>query len=200
MMKICTKCKQQKELSLFYKRKDGASGYTSHCKECKRSHDMAHSSKPEIKEARKAYLKSLRATPEFAEKERAYKYQYNRLDEVRERKAMQQRIRRLNPQVLAKDRQRDVEYAKNNPHIFAAKTRKRKASKLQRTPLWLSAEHKAQINKIYWEASELSKLVGEFYTVDHILPLQGKTVSGLHVPWNLHILSKSENSSKGNRL
>ena len=77
---------------------------------------------------------------------------------------------------------------------------KRYAAKLQRTPPWLTKTHYEAIEFFYWEAAELSKLVGEFYTVDHIVPLQGKTVSGLHVPWNLQILTKSENSSKGNRL
>jgi hypothetical protein len=200
MMKICTKCQQEKNLSLFYKRKDSASGYTSHCKACKRAHDNAHNAKPETKNARSEYHKLRRTNPDVIAYERDQKYAYNRLPEVRERKKNQQRLRRLSPNVIAQERQRDAEYARNNPHIFAAKTRKRKAAKLQRTPAWLSAEHKEQINKIYWEAAEISKLVGEFYTIDHIVPLQGKTVSGLHVPWNLQILSKSENSSKGNRL
>ena len=89
-------------------------------------------------------------------------------------------------------------WRKNNPFKNAAKTAKRNAAKLQRTPLWLTQEHHKQIGQFYWEAAEVSKLVGEFYHVDHIVPLQGKTVSGLHVPWNLQILHAQENLSKGN--
>ena len=51
-----------------------------------------------------------------------------------------------------------------------------------------------QIQKIYNEARDRG------LTVDHIVPLNGETVSGLHVPWNMQLLTKSENSSKGNRL
>lgn len=76
---------------------------------------------------------------------------------------------------------------------------KRRYSLLARTPSWLSAKHHEQIASFYHEAHALSKLLGEWYEVDHIVPLQGKIVSGLHVPWNLQILSKSENSAKNNR-
>jgi len=200
MMKICTKCHTAKPLDLFYKRKDAAIGYTSHCKACKRSHDNAHNAKPEVRASRSAYHKKRRDNPLVKAAESAQKSLYNRLPEVRERKKLQQRLRRLDPDGIAAERQRGAEYAKKHPHLFAAKTRKRKAAKLQRTPSWLTSAQKKQIEQFYLEASEISKLVGEFYTVDHIVPLQGRTVSGLHVPWNLQILSKSENSAKGNRL
>jgi hypothetical protein len=90
------------------------------------------------------------------------------------------------------------QWKKTHPEVRAADTAKRRAAKLQRTPLWLTPEHHKQIGQFYWEAVEVSKLVGEFYHVDHIVPLQGKTVSGLHVPWNLQILHAKENLSKGN--
>lgn len=62
----------------------------------------------------------------------------------------------------------------------------------QATPKWLTEEDKKKIKALKQLAKELHK------TVDHIVPLQGKRVSGLHVPWNLQILSKEENSYKYN--
>jgi hypothetical protein len=88
----------------------------------------------------------------------------------------------------------------NNPGNINFLNRTRYASKLQRTPIWLSSEQLKQIKIIYQEAAGLSQLLGEWYEVDHIVPLRGKTVCGLHVPWNLQILTASENSCKGNRL
>lgn len=66
---------------------------------------------------------------------------------------------------------------------------KRIAAKLQRTPAW--ADHD-KIKEIYYNCPE-------GYEVDHIIPLQGDLVSGLHVENNLQYLTKFENCSKGNR-
>ena len=66
---------------------------------------------------------------------------------------------------------------------------KRRAAKLQRTPAWADLE---AIKKFYDNCPE-------GYAVDHIVPLQGVNISGLHVLNNLQYLTKSENSKKGNR-
>jgi len=197
--KTCTKCKETKTVDLFYKRSDLPGKYTSHCRACKRAHDNAHNALPETKFKRSEHLKKIRSTPEYKAKEYEYKYTYNRLPEVKEAKKLKQRIRRLDPNVVKQERLRDAEYAKANPEKFAMKTRKRKVAKLQRTPFWLNAGQEFEMECIYKYCAAL-RSVGLDYEVDHMVPLQGKTVSGLHVPWNLQILTASENAAKGNRL
>jgi hypothetical protein len=197
--KTCSKCNETKTVDLFYKRSDLTGKYTSHCRACKRAHDNAHCALPETKKKRAEYSKKLRSTPEYKAKESAYKYVYYRLPEKREAGKIKQRIRRLNPEVVQQERLRDAAYAKANPEKFAMKTRKRKVAKLQRTPFWLNAGQQFEMECIYKYCASL-RSIGLDYEVDHIVPLQGKTVSGLHAPWNLQVITASENASKGNRL
>jgi 5-methylcytosine-specific restriction endonuclease McrA len=67
-------------------------------------------------------------------------------------------------------------------------------------PKWLSPEQKKHIAAIYLQARALTKRTGVKHVVDHIIPLRSEVVCGLHVPWNLQILTHIENSSKSNRL
>jgi 5-methylcytosine-specific restriction endonuclease McrA len=68
----------------------------------------------------------------------------------------------------------------------------------QRTPPWLSGEHKREIGELYAEARAVSVKTGVPHQVDHIMPINGETSSGLHVPWNLQILTAKENRVKSN--
>ena len=105
-------------------------------------------------------------------------------------------------QYLMRNREKRREDTKRwrllNSDIHAAKQRRREAAKLKRAPKWLTSEHRAEINNMYWLAADLQKVSGEKYHVDHIVPLQGKNVSGLHVPWNLQILPADMNCKKSN--
>jgi hypothetical protein len=92
------------------------------------------------------------------------------------------------------------QYKKNTPGKVNALNAKRQAAKLQATPRWLTKEQYYEIEQLYIEASRLSKVTGTQHDVDHIVPLQGKEVSGLHVPWNLQILEHIPNVKKGNKL
>jgi hypothetical protein len=77
---------------------------------------------------------------------------------------------------------------------------KRRAAQLKRTPKWLSRQQWDQIREFYLYSSLMTETLGIPYEVDHIIPLQGKNVSGLHVPWNLQILTAKENREKHNSL
>ena len=95
---------------------------------------------------------------------------------------------------------KDQNYRLNNKDKVNAKTARRRATKLNATPYWLTDEHKKEIIRIYKNCLEISKQTGVQHHVDHIVPLKGKEVCGLHVPWNLQILTATENISKNNRL
>lgn len=84
------------------------------------------------------------------------------------------------------------EYRQNNRKLCNAHAAKYRAKKLNATPKWLTKEHLEEINKIYENCPK-------GYHVDHIIPLQGKTVCGLHVPWNLRAITAEENLRKGNK-
>lgn len=87
-------------------------------------------------------------------------------------------------------------WRKRNLAKDTAKVSLRRAKKIQATPRWLSQTGLAEMATFY----SIAKWYKTKMHVDHIVPLNGKTVCGLHVPWNLQILSAKDNVAKSNNL
>jgi hypothetical protein len=89
--------------------------------------------------------------------------------------------------------------AHKNPARVKANKIKYEKKLAQATPSWLTKQDWATMNALYETARRLTRETGIRHEVDHIYPLNGKTVSGLHVPGNLQILTQSANVAKSNR-
>jgi hypothetical protein len=97
------------------------------------------------------------------------------------------------------DQKYNSTWAQNNKDKNNAKTARYRIAKLNRMLKWGKEQLKPEINNWYRRAKLATIFMDELYEVDHIEPLQSKDVCGLHVPWNLTLLTKPENASKGNR-
>ena len=88
-------------------------------------------------------------------------------------------------------------YAKNNLPRFAEIKKRYLSRKKAATPAWLSDGDKIEIRWAYAIAREITKTTGTRHEVDHIVPLGGLFVCGLHVPWNLQVIPSLLNKKKG---
>ena len=90
-------------------------------------------------------------------------------------------------------------WRENNLGLVLADCAKRRAAKLQRTPKWLSLFDKLKMECLYQLAAMRNRESDQKWHVDHIIPLQGANVCGLHVPGNLRVISAIDNMRKSNQ-
>jgi len=201
-MKACTNpnCKQinPQLLTEFYRSKGNKDGLFSRCKACTNLANRAYLQTPERKTANVLYKKEYQQTPE----RKTYRKRYSQTPEGKAIQTRANKKRWSTPEGKAKKLQANKKYRQSSEGKakLNALTVKRQAKKLQRTPPWLTKEqHKENaefysiVQEIQWLGSPLDPL-----EVDHIVPLQGENVSGLHVPWNLQIIPQSLNGIKSN--
>lgn len=143
------------------------------------------------------------------EQRRAKKSSADRLrNQAEATKARRRELQRLryqeklkhDPQHIAARKQRNAEWVKKNAERANAKTALRRAMRKQATPTWLTDADRSQMLEFYVQAQERSKATGIKHEVDHIVPLKHDLVCGLHVPWNLQILTAAQNRAKRNQL
>ncbi len=98
------------------------------------------------------------------------------------------------------NREHVSKYHKENRAYFNSHQVSREALKRQGSRIFDTLENNIQIRNFFIVAKCLSILTKQEYEVDHIEPLQGKRSCGLHVPWNLQILTAEENKRKSNKF
>lgn len=116
------------------------------------------------------------------------KYRADNADAISSRR---KEFREKNPNYIS-------EYNDKNRARIRGYLAQRRAAKIQRS-FPLTDDQKADMDHIY-EQQALLRYLGYDYHVDHVIPLRGEEVSGLHVPWNLQLIPASVNLTKGNKL
>ena len=186
-MKQCLCCKETKPFEEFSKHSQKKDGYYSYCKVCKKMKDRVSYEK--YKEAR--YLKQQEWNAANPDKVLKYKKKYrdNNKHKIKEWLSLNRNTKNKCSRA----------WKKANKAKVNASTRKRQTAKLQRTPAWLTEHDYKVMESKYAIAAWLSGVVGVEYHVDHIIPLRGNNVSGLHVPDNLRVIPAKDNLEKSNK-
>lgn len=220
--KTCPRCKETKLFQEFYKRAASPDGLSSSCKTCaKKASKIYREEKSDfIKESKHAYYeanrekileKSRKYTEENREtiRERQQKAYYDNRDTIlkkrRERDSKnRERIREQRRNYYWRNRERvcalEKQKRKRRSSQIREQNARRKAWKIKATPTWLSRQHIKEIRLMYSLAENLAANTGISYHVDHMHPLKGENLCGLHVPWNLRVIPARENLQKNNRF
>jgi hypothetical protein len=207
--KICSKCQEKKLFSEFHKDSSKLDGLRTTCKICKSISDKNYKTnnleicktkdaKYYLKNKEKIDKQSKKYYEENKERLMILQKEYNKTREdfiVSWRKDYYDSKKNTTEYILAYRA-----YYEANKDAFLARANKRRAAKLQALPKWLTKAEHEQIKELYTCAQMFKLYTGEEYHVDHIVPLQGENVCGLHVPWNLQVIPAKENLSKSNKL
>lgn len=173
--KICTSCGDAKALIEFSKNKSTKDGLQYRCKCCDNT-------------CRKAYYDNNK------EQQLAYRKAYYN-DNLEKVASIQKRWRQAN---LEKDAANQKAWKQANADKVNADAARRRAAKLRATPCWDEELTNLVAQEAYHLAKLREKVTGFTWHVDHVIPLQGKNVCGLHAWNNFAVIPASENLSKNN--
>jgi len=187
--KVCKKCGVDKALTEYYSKKIAYDGKTPRCKECIKANQTKY--RKENKETVQA--SQLRFRQENKEKVRKWGQEYYIKNKERIRDYHLEYVTANRQELYQKNR----EWKKKNRGACNAAEARRRAQKIQATPAWAD---QAAIKSLYEEAKRLQDLLGIEFHIDHVLPLQGELVCGLHVETNLQVVPATLNMKKSNKF
>jgi hypothetical protein len=184
MRKTCSKCKNPNPIVDFYKRKSSKDGYDYWCKVCNREYTPR-------KKASNIFHKHNKISRQ------SYNAAYYQENSENIKKATNKYRKENTEWKSAYDKEYGKIWRQQNKGKVCAQTMKRIAIKKQATPKWVELD---KIEKIYIECAVITSETGIAHQVDHIVPLQGKDVCGLHHHLNLRIITATENRIKWNNF
>lgn len=185
VQKRCSKCGETKVLDCFYADKRMRSGHSSWCKGCFKAAQKKYQQGP-YRERKNELCARYRATHPDRVKTTIARWMATNREKHRE--ACKNWMRRNAEEFARYSRSWRLQ---NLDHV-RAKDRRNKAQRRRASPPWLTEEQLNLIRNIYESCPSGSH-------VDHIVPLNGTNVSGLHVPWNLQHLPAHVNRAKYNK-
>ena len=181
MTKYCYKCQETKSFNAFGRNKSKKDGLSTECRECKRQGDKAYYN-TNSEQVKQTVAKYRNANPEKVSQVKHEWYKKNQQHVYKK----SQNWKKLNLDSYSQSQKKYNLLNKDKRNALFAKYR---ATKLKATPAWFE---KDLVGTVYSKAKEWG------FEVDHIVPLQGKTVCGLHCWANLQLLDSSLNSGKRN--
>jgi len=183
LTKYCYKCQETKFLDAFGRNKSKKDGLSTECKLCKRQGDKQYY-QANSEKVKQTVAKYRQENPEKVSQVKKDWYALNKKDVYNKNNS----YRKLNPD---KSYEYQKKYREANRGKRTAWLAKYRSTKLQATPPWFE---KDLVETVYIKAKEWG------FAVDHVIPLQGENVCGLHCWENLQLLDPMLNSSKGNRF
>jgi len=203
--KVCYVCKKRRMIASFYKKNGKAK---NECIQCQKKYMKEYRIKN--KERLKEY--SIKSHADYYQKNTekvkaaVKKYRKENPDKVKTFRAIWREENREDINEKHKEwreenkehvNERSRQWKKENRYKVLANTRKRQAGKQQRTPKWAIED----IIKVFYFMSEhLGRIMNEKYHVDHIIPLKGENITGLHTHNNLQVITAKENMTKNNKI
>lgn len=205
--KHCSKCGLNKPLTDFSIRAKAKDGHRGTCRDCdnKRKARWARENPQNAEAARRRYInkdpQAFKAAA--AKKAAAYRARNPDLAKKRQNAFYWSKVEHHRESAL-RYRQKNIEAARARDRLRAkldpAWNRSKAARCRKQRPMSLTKDDMRELQFIYRCCVAWSDITGVKHHVDHIVPLKGRNVSGLHVPWNLRIVPAKDNLKKGNRL
>jgi len=192
--KICTKCSKDLPLASYYTDTRTRDGRTSECLSCRRNEMNARNRKKGMRNFDEVYV-DVTANGRTCSGCQSY-FEWSGFYNTSAKNSpngKMSKCKTCHKVSIKKYRTENPEWAKGVYLLYRNQRRKC-------TPPWLNKEQKRQIFKLRKTARDLEIETGVPHHVDHIVPVMGKTVCGLTVPWNLQIITKQSNQQKSNKF